>query len=95
MKLTPSQKMLIKMVGLQMTGYIVLEVITAILLYLGVIPMMLDASFGGDISVKINTAYIMMIGLVAVLVSSIWTAILVEYGFIEFTETKTKVGKRK
>lgn len=87
--------MLIKMVGLQMTGYIVLEVITAALLYLGVIPMMLDASFNGNITVKINTAYIMMVGLVAVLVSGLWTAILVEFGFIEFTETKAKGGKRK
>jgi len=84
MKINASQKTLMRIIGLQMIGYILLEVVAALLIYTGVLPGMLDASFGGNVVVKINTAYLMMVGLVAVLVSGLWTAILVEFEFIEF-----------
>ncbi len=88
MKLSTSQKTLLKIIELQMVGYIVLEVLAALLLYAGILPSFLATSFGGDVIVKINTAYIMIVGLVAVLISGLWTAILVEFDFVEFKKIK-------
>ncbi len=91
MKLNTSQKTLLRIIGLQMVGYIMLEVIAAFLLYAGILPSFLDTTFDGDIIVKINTAYLMMVGLVAVLISGMWTAILVEFGFVEFKKISFKL----
>ena len=92
MKLTEAQHNLVELVKMQMAGYVVLEIIVGLLIAAGIIPPLLDTAISGDIVVKINTMYIMIGGLLAVLVSAFWSAILVEY---EFFELKTPVKKKR
>jgi hypothetical protein len=94
MKVNTSQKTLMRIIGLQMIGYIILEVIAALLIYFGLLPGMLTTSFGGNAIVKINTAYIMIVGLVSVLISGLWTAMLVESELIEFKNINFSITQK-
>jgi hypothetical protein len=92
MKLTEAQHNLVELVKMQMAGYVVLEIIVGLLIAAGMIPPLLDTAIAGGIVVKINTAFIMIGALLAVLVSAFWSAVLVEYGFFEL---KSLVKKKR
>ncbi len=72
------QLILAKLVGLQMLGFIVLEVLFGLLVLIGVLPPTLILQQEGVIVADINTGYILIAGLMSVLVSGFWVALLVE-----------------
>ena len=78
--------------ALQMLGFIILEVIVWILLTLGVIPPMLMLQSGETFIFQINTAYIVIAGLMVILVSGFWLAVLTELlGVVEIKDMDIKL----
>ncbi len=83
MELHAAQESLLRIVGLQMVGYVVLEVIFAFLVFAGILPPTLTTAIDGNVIVQINTGWIMICGLVAVLLASFWSAVLIEFEFVK------------
>ncbi len=82
MKLHAAQESLLRIIGLQMVGYIMLEVAVALLVSVGILPPTLTTAIDGNVIVQINTAWVMIVCLVAVLIASFWSAVLIEYEFV-------------
>lgn len=72
------QILLAKLVGLQMSGYILVEILFGILVAFGVLPAFLSFQREGVIVAEVSTVYVVIIGLVAVLLAGFWVALLVE-----------------
>ena len=68
-----------------------LEAIVWVLLVVGLLPPTLVLKNMGSVVIQINTAYLVVAGLVAVLVAAFWLAILSEvFGFVEIKKVKFK-----
>ena len=85
------QLLLAKLVGLQMSGYIVVEVLFGVLISLGLLPTTLSFHQQGVVVAEISTVYVVVIGLVAVLFAGFWVALLVEV-FDIFTIAKFDIN---
>ena len=81
-------KSLLKLTGLQMVGLIVIEVIIWMLIVVGLVPSHLIMTTIGVFEFKINTIYIVLVGVVAVLISAFWLALLVQYKVVKLKEVK-------
>jgi len=81
-------KNLLKLTGLQMAGLIILEFIIWVLIMVGVIPSHLIMTTIGVFQFRINTIYLVLVGVVAVLISAFWLALLVQYKIVRLKEVK-------
>lgn len=80
------------LVSLQMLGFIVLEVVAWLLVAAGVLPPVLTLKNMGTLILQVNTAYIVIAGLLSVLVAGFWLALLTEaFGIVEIKEIKVKL----
>ena len=83
---------LIYLIGIQMIGFVVLEVIVWLLIAVGIIPPMLVLKYENGLLLQINAAYIVIAGLMSLLVAGFWLAILTEvFGIIEVSKVKLKL----
>lgn len=79
------------LVALQTAGFVVLEAIVWLLLELGIMPPTLILRNMGEMVIEINSAYLVIAGLFAVLVAGFWIALLSEvFGLVEIREIKVK-----
>jgi len=79
------------LVAIQMAGFVVLELIIWLLLLLGIMPPTLVLKNMGAVVIQINSAYLVIAGLVSVLVAGFWVALLSEvFGLIEIKKIKFK-----
>lgn len=79
------------LVAVQMLGFIVLEVIVWLLVSIGWFPPQLILSNSGGVVLQINSAYLIIAGLMSLLVAGFWLAILTEvFGIVEVGRIKLK-----
>lgn len=74
---------LANLTALQLAGFIVLEVIMWALIALNIVPPTLVLKQIGVVTISINTAFIVVVGLVSVLIAAFWLAVLVEFDLIK------------
>jgi hypothetical protein len=72
------QKLLAKLISMQIAGYIILEFIVAFLVLINALPAFLPVRSEGIITAEINTYFIVIVGLASVLISAFWVAVLNE-----------------
>ncbi|MCD6522999.1 MAG: hypothetical protein J7K68_04570 [Candidatus Diapherotrites archaeon] len=74
---------LAKLTAIQIGVFIIFEVIVFLLIAIGVVPASLMLTTMGVLTLRISTVYLVLAGLVIVLVSAFWLAILVHYNIVE------------
>jgi hypothetical protein len=79
-------KNLAKLTALEILGFLAFELAVWILVTARVIPPQLSLSQVGVVELTINSAYIVIAGLFAVLVASFWLALLAETGIVRISE---------
>jgi hypothetical protein len=82
---------LVRLTAAEMVGFIVLEVIMWLLVVANFIPPTLVIKRVGLIELSMNTGYLVLIGLIAVLVASFWLAILVQLGIVKLEEVDFEI----
>ena len=86
-----SHENLALLIALQMLGFIVLEVMVWVLVAIGVLPPLLTLSHAGGVVIQVNSAYIVIAGLMSILVAGFWLALLAEvFDLIEINDVKIK-----
>jgi len=74
---------LARLTAVEMIGFIALELILWVLVLADIIPPSIVIKRVGLLEISMNTGYLIIVGLVAVLVASFWLAILVQFGMIK------------
>lgn len=74
---------LARLTAVEMIGFIVLELILWVLVLANIIPPSIVIKRVGLLEISMNTGYLIIVGLIAVLVASFWLAILVQFGMIK------------
>ena len=82
---------LLRLTAAEMVGFILLEVVMWLLVVANFIPPTLVIKRVGLIELSMNTGYLVLIGLVAVLVASFWLAILVQTGIVKLEEVDFEI----
>lgn len=83
---------LLTLTAIQLAGFVVLELIVFLLISLGVIPPTLVVTQNTLFMIEVNTAYMVVICLLAVLVASLWLAVLVEFtDLVQIKEVKIRL----
>lgn len=74
---------LARLTAVEMIGFIALELILWVMVLADLIPPSIVIKRVGLLEISMNTGYLIIVGLVAVLVASFWLAILVQFGMIK------------
>lgn len=82
---------LLRLTAAEMIGFIFLEVVIWLLIVVNMIPATIVIKRIGLLEISMNTGYLVLIGLVAVLVASFWLAILVQAGIVKMEEIDFKI----
>jgi len=81
---------LARLTAVEMIGFIALELILWVLVLADIIPPSIVIKRVGLLEISMNTGYLIIVGLVAVLVASFWLAILVQFGMIKLEKIEFK-----
>lgn len=73
---------LARLTAVEMIGFIALELILWVLVLADIIPPSIVIKRVGLLEISMNTGYLIIVGLIAVLVASFWLAILVQFDMI-------------
>ena len=74
---------LARLTAVQMIGFIVLELLLWLFVLADIIPASIVIKRVGLLEISMNTGYLVVVGLIAVLVASFWIAILVQFGIVK------------
>lgn len=74
---------LARLTAVQMIGFIVLELVLWLFVLADIIPPSIVIKRVGLLEISMNTGYLVIVGLVAMLVASFWIAILVQFDIVK------------
>ncbi|MCK4327182.1 MAG: hypothetical protein KAW41_01760 [Candidatus Diapherotrites archaeon] len=77
---------LARITAVEILGFIIFEVVLWLLVLVNVVPASIVIKRVGMIEISMNTGYLAIVGLVAVLVASFWLAILVQMGIVRLEQ---------
>ncbi len=82
---------LAKLTAVEMVGFIALELVLWVLVLADIIPPSIVIKRVGLLEISMNTGYLIIVGLVAVLVASFWLAILVQFDMIRLEKMEFRL----
>jgi len=74
---------LARLTALEIVGFIAFELLLWTLVLIEIVPASIVIKRVGMIEISMNTGYLAIVGLVAVLVASFWLALLVQLGMVK------------
>ncbi|MFC2175262.1 hypothetical protein ACFLQ2_05385, partial [archaeon] len=73
---------LARLTAVEILGFIIFEILLWLLVLVNIVPASVVIKRVGMVEISMNTGYLAIVGLVAVLVASFWLALLVQLGIV-------------